>query len=229
MLSPLQANSRALVLLHRWRCRCGIKTHAESRVFYKERRFVFWYGFKKVSASCCCVFKRLIDHTRIIHRTHRKTVIEPPREWTVNGGGNWGSQNRVRYFSMSERGGIQQRTGVPSPHLHPSKSVTIPSNRPVQMNLFATWEIDSSSPSCVPRYVASVMLVNIELLYNRVYSDHSALLHIARQNCILKKKTQLSPSLFCLHKNKYKSDIVTLSLLLSCVVVRLHDQKHSCF
>ncbi|XP_065143187.1 phosphofurin acidic cluster sorting protein 1a isoform X1 [Paramisgurnus dabryanus] len=55
---------------------------------------------------------------------------------------------------MSERGGIQQRTGVPSPHLYPSRSVTIPSNRPVQMNLFATWEIDSSSPSCVPRLLS---------------------------------------------------------------------------
>uniref|UniRef100_A0AAR2KBR3 Phosphofurin acidic cluster sorting protein 1 n=1 Tax=Pygocentrus nattereri TaxID=42514 RepID=A0AAR2KBR3_PYGNA len=44
---------------------------------------------------------------------------------------------------MSERGGLQ-RTGLPSPHLH----------RPVQMNLFATWEIDRSSPSCVPRLLS---------------------------------------------------------------------------
>ncbi|XP_030638011.1 phosphofurin acidic cluster sorting protein 1a [Chanos chanos] len=51
---------------------------------------------------------------------------------------------------MSERGGLQ-RTGAPSPHLQPLKSVTISSSRPVQMNLFATWEIDRSSPSCVPR------------------------------------------------------------------------------
>uniref|UniRef100_A0A4W5JX68 Phosphofurin acidic cluster sorting protein 1a n=1 Tax=Hucho hucho TaxID=62062 RepID=A0A4W5JX68_9TELE len=40
---------------------------------------------------------------------------------------------------MSERGGLP-RTGV-----------TISPNRPVQMNLYATWEIDRSSPSCVPR------------------------------------------------------------------------------
>uniref|UniRef100_A0A8C7TNU1 Phosphofurin acidic cluster sorting protein 1a n=1 Tax=Oncorhynchus mykiss TaxID=8022 RepID=A0A8C7TNU1_ONCMY len=30
-------------------------------------------------------------------------------------------------------------------------SLTISPNRPVQMNLYATWEIDRSSPSCVPR------------------------------------------------------------------------------
>uniref|UniRef100_A0A671Q2N3 Phosphofurin acidic cluster sorting protein 1-like n=1 Tax=Sinocyclocheilus anshuiensis TaxID=1608454 RepID=A0A671Q2N3_9TELE len=33
-------------------------------------------------------------------------------------------------------------------------TVTISSSRPVQMNLFATWEIDSSSPSCVPRLLS---------------------------------------------------------------------------
>ncbi|KAA0720183.1 Phosphofurin acidic cluster sorting protein 1 [Triplophysa tibetana] len=57
---------------------------------------------------------------------------------------------------MSERGGIQQRpVGAPSPHLQqPLRSVTISSSRPVQMNLFATWEIDSSSPSCVPRLLS---------------------------------------------------------------------------
>lgn len=27
---------------------------------------------------------------------------------------------------------------------------------PVPMNLFATWEIDRSSPSCVPRYCANI-------------------------------------------------------------------------
>ncbi|XP_026879366.2 phosphofurin acidic cluster sorting protein 1a isoform X3 [Electrophorus electricus] len=54
---------------------------------------------------------------------------------------------------MSERGGLQ-RTGVPSPLLQPFKSVTISSSRPVQMNLFATWEIDRSSPSCVPRLLS---------------------------------------------------------------------------
>ncbi|XP_053334826.1 phosphofurin acidic cluster sorting protein 1a isoform X4 [Clarias gariepinus] len=54
---------------------------------------------------------------------------------------------------MSERGGVQ-RAGVASPHLQPFKSVSIPSNRPVQMNLFATWEIDRSSPSCVPRLLS---------------------------------------------------------------------------
>uniref|UniRef100_A0A6Q2XNT5 Phosphofurin acidic cluster sorting protein 1 n=1 Tax=Esox lucius TaxID=8010 RepID=A0A6Q2XNT5_ESOLU len=33
----------------------------------------------------------------------------------------------------------------------PSKPVAITSNRPVHMNLYATWEVDRSSPSCVPR------------------------------------------------------------------------------
>uniref|UniRef100_A0A8D0CT41 Phosphofurin acidic cluster sorting protein 1 n=1 Tax=Sander lucioperca TaxID=283035 RepID=A0A8D0CT41_SANLU len=42
---------------------------------------------------------------------------------------------------MSERGGLP-RTGGP---------VCITSNRPVHMNLYATWEVDRSSPSCVPR------------------------------------------------------------------------------
>ncbi|XP_039549893.1 phosphofurin acidic cluster sorting protein 1a isoform X1 [Pimephales promelas] len=61
---------------------------------------------------------------------------------------------------MSERGGLQQqqqqqqRAGAPSPHLQHLRTVTIPSGRPVQMNLFATWEIDSSSPSCVPRLLS---------------------------------------------------------------------------
>lgn len=57
---------------------------------------------------------------------------------------------------MSERGGLQQqqRPGVPSPHLQPLRTVTISASRPVQMNLFATWEIDSSSPSCVPRLLS---------------------------------------------------------------------------
>ncbi|XP_076835480.1 phosphofurin acidic cluster sorting protein 1a isoform X2 [Brachyhypopomus gauderio] len=54
---------------------------------------------------------------------------------------------------MSDRGGLQ-RTGVPSPLLQPFKSVTTSSSRPVQMNLFATWEIDRSSPSCVPRLLS---------------------------------------------------------------------------
>ncbi|KAM6949333.1 phosphofurin acidic cluster sorting protein 1 isoform 3-T3 [Aplochiton taeniatus] len=52
---------------------------------------------------------------------------------------------------MSERGGLQRTGGAPSPHLQPSKPVTITSNRPVHMNLYATWEVDRSSPSCVPR------------------------------------------------------------------------------
>lgn len=29
-------------------------------------------------------------------------------------------------------------------------------NTPVPMNLFATWEVDGSSPSCVPRYAAAL-------------------------------------------------------------------------
>uniref|UniRef100_A0A8C1M052 Phosphofurin acidic cluster sorting protein 1-like n=1 Tax=Cyprinus carpio TaxID=7962 RepID=A0A8C1M052_CYPCA len=63
-------------------------------------------------------------------------------------------QHSTRDFSMSERGGLQQRAGAPSPHLQPLRTVTISSSRPVQMNLFATWEIDSSSPSCVPRLLS---------------------------------------------------------------------------
>uniref|UniRef100_A0A8C6WYN6 Phosphofurin acidic cluster sorting protein 1 n=1 Tax=Neogobius melanostomus TaxID=47308 RepID=A0A8C6WYN6_9GOBI len=53
---------------------------------------------------------------------------------------------------MSERGGLPRTGGVPSPHMQPSKPVSITSNRPVHMNLYATWEVDRSSPSCVPRY-----------------------------------------------------------------------------
>ncbi|XP_013984990.1 phosphofurin acidic cluster sorting protein 1a [Salmo salar] len=52
---------------------------------------------------------------------------------------------------MSERGGLPRTGGTPSPHMQPPKTVTISPNRPVQMNLYATWEIDRSSPSCVPR------------------------------------------------------------------------------
>ncbi|XP_034413640.1 phosphofurin acidic cluster sorting protein 1-like isoform X3 [Cyclopterus lumpus] len=52
---------------------------------------------------------------------------------------------------MSERGGLPRTGGVPSPHMQPSKPVCITSNRPVHMNLYATWEVDRSSPSCVPR------------------------------------------------------------------------------
>eukprot|EP00064_Thunnus_orientalis_P022299 superscaffoldBa00007399_g22491 len=54
---------------------------------------------------------------------------------------------------MSERGGLPRTGGVPSPHMQPSKPVSITSNRPVHMNLYATWEVDRSSPSCVPRCV----------------------------------------------------------------------------
>ncbi|XP_048883928.1 phosphofurin acidic cluster sorting protein 1-like [Brienomyrus brachyistius] len=52
---------------------------------------------------------------------------------------------------MSERGGLPRTGGAPSPHMQPSKPVTISSSRPVHMNLYATWEVDRSSPSCVPR------------------------------------------------------------------------------
>uniref|UniRef100_A0AAY4A209 Phosphofurin acidic cluster sorting protein 1 n=1 Tax=Denticeps clupeoides TaxID=299321 RepID=A0AAY4A209_9TELE len=52
---------------------------------------------------------------------------------------------------MTEKAAPQRSGGAPSPHLQPQKSVTISSGRPVQMNLFATWEVDRSSPSCVPR------------------------------------------------------------------------------
>ncbi|CAB1333131.1 unnamed protein product [Coregonus sp. 'balchen'] len=52
---------------------------------------------------------------------------------------------------MSERGSLPRAGGTPSPQMQLSKTVTISPNRPVQMNLYATWEIDRSSPSCVPR------------------------------------------------------------------------------
>ncbi|XP_060922552.1 LOW QUALITY PROTEIN: phosphofurin acidic cluster sorting protein 1-like [Limanda limanda] len=52
---------------------------------------------------------------------------------------------------MSERGGLPRTGSVPSPHLQPCKPVSITSSRPVHMNLYATWEVDRSSPSCVPR------------------------------------------------------------------------------
>ncbi|CAL8240305.1 unnamed protein product [Merluccius merluccius] len=47
---------------------------------------------------------------------------------------------------MSDRGGLPRAAAVPSPHAQPSTST-----RPVHMNLYATWEVDRSSPSCVPR------------------------------------------------------------------------------
>ncbi|XP_037614299.1 phosphofurin acidic cluster sorting protein 1-like isoform X2 [Sebastes umbrosus] len=60
---------------------------------------------------------------------------------------------------MSERGGggLPRTGGVPSPHMQPSKpvssitSTSTSTSRPVHMNLYATWEVDRSSPSCVPR------------------------------------------------------------------------------
>ncbi|XP_057712242.1 phosphofurin acidic cluster sorting protein 1-like isoform X2 [Corythoichthys intestinalis] len=45
----------------------------------------------------------------------------------------------------------------------PSKPVSISTNRPVHMNLFATWEVDRSSPSCVPR-LFSLTLKKLVLL-----------------------------------------------------------------
>ncbi|TRY83355.1 hypothetical protein DNTS_015074, partial [Danionella cerebrum] len=62
---------------------------------------------------------------------------------------------------MSERGGLPRTGGVPSPQ--PSKPVAIASNRPVHMNLYATWEVDRSSPSCVPR-LFSVTLKKLVML-----------------------------------------------------------------
>lgn len=64
------------------------------------------------------------------------------------------SRHSLPDSGMSERGGLPRTGGVPSPHMQPSKPVSITSNRPVHMNLFATWEVDRSSPSCVPRYVS---------------------------------------------------------------------------
>lgn len=36
-------------------------------------------------------------------------------------------------------------------------------NTPVPMNLFATWEVDGSSPSCVPRYAPAPRFVRAHL------------------------------------------------------------------
>lgn len=36
-------------------------------------------------------------------------------------------------------------------------------NTPVPMNLFATWEVDGSSPSCVPRYAPALRFVRAHL------------------------------------------------------------------
>ena len=54
-----------------------------------------------------------------------------------------------------------ERTGGPGPvpppqaagQPPPGPAPPGPAARPVQMNLFATWEVDRSSPSCVPRCV----------------------------------------------------------------------------
>ncbi|KAL2094834.1 hypothetical protein ACEWY4_009553 [Coilia grayii] len=52
---------------------------------------------------------------------------------------------------MTEKAGLQRSGVAPGPHLQQFKPVTMSSTRPVHMNLFATWEVDRSSPNCVPR------------------------------------------------------------------------------
>ncbi|KAK3545323.1 hypothetical protein QTP70_004046 [Hemibagrus guttatus] len=64
---------------------------------------------------------------------------------------------------MSERGGGLPRSGgAPCPSPQPSKPVAITSNRPVHMNLYATWEVDRSSPSCVPSHPAHRLSIDEE-------------------------------------------------------------------
>ncbi|KAJ7988743.1 hypothetical protein DPEC_G00312390 [Dallia pectoralis] len=50
-------------------------------------------------------------------------------------------------------------------------------NRPVPMNLFATWEIDGSSPSCIPRlifYTPCEELKTVARVVNGSCSDGTA-------------------------------------------------------
>ncbi|XP_060746879.1 phosphofurin acidic cluster sorting protein 1a isoform X4 [Tachysurus vachellii] len=96
---------------------------------------------------------------------------------------------------MSERGGVQ-RAGVASPHLQPFRSVSISSNRPVQMNLFATWEIDRSSPSCVPRLL-SLTLKKLVMLKDLDRDLTSVVIAVKLQGSkrILRSNEILLPSL----------------------------------
>ncbi|XP_077598239.1 phosphofurin acidic cluster sorting protein 1 [Stigmatopora nigra] len=57
---------------------------------------------------------------------------------------------------------MERGPGGPQPQPS-SKPVGISSSRPVHMNLFATWEVDRSSPSCVPR-LFSLTLKKLVLL-----------------------------------------------------------------
>lgn len=125
---------------------------------FEQEQVARWNAACSVDGLVNGVVKEAVQETgtRIV-----TTRNESPRQYA----GNWERSlikktcTAIFYFffytytvSMSERGGVQ-RTGVASPHMQPFKSVSISSNRPVQMNLFATWEIDRSSPSCVPRWV----------------------------------------------------------------------------
>ncbi|KAJ7996331.1 hypothetical protein DPEC_G00235980 [Dallia pectoralis] len=60
-------------------------------------------------------------------------------------------ESTVESMERGERGGLPRTAVTPSPNFLSSRTVTIAPNRPVQMNLYATWEMDRSSPSCVPR------------------------------------------------------------------------------
>ncbi|XP_076129848.1 phosphofurin acidic cluster sorting protein 1a isoform X2 [Alosa pseudoharengus] len=64
---------------------------------------------------------------------------------------------------MTEKGGLPRSGAAPGPHLQPFKPVTMSSTRPVQMNLYATWEVDRSSPNCVPR-IFSITLKKLVML-----------------------------------------------------------------
>ncbi|MCJ8737766.1 hypothetical protein PDJAM_G00027860 [Pangasius djambal] len=52
-------------------------------------------------------------------------------------------------------GGLAPGVGLAAPGVMPGAGAAASGSSgpvPVPMNLFATWEIDRSSPSCVPRY-----------------------------------------------------------------------------
>ncbi|XP_030075046.1 phosphofurin acidic cluster sorting protein 1 [Microcaecilia unicolor] len=79
----------------------------------------------------------------------------------VGGGGGGASGPRVSTAAATVPGSTAAVAAVAatattavaaSPYPQPAKPVSISSGaRPVHMNLYATWEVDRSSPSCVPR------------------------------------------------------------------------------
>ncbi|KAF3837218.1 hypothetical protein F7725_004682 [Dissostichus mawsoni] len=91
---------------------------------------------------------------------------------------------------MSERGGLPRTGGVPSPHMQPSKPVSITSNRPVHMNLYATWEVDRSSPSCVPR-LFNLTLKKLIMLKEWI-KTHSVVIAVKLQRILRSNEILLS-------------------------------------